>query len=204
MFSDIFCVNLHSLKNNKCVWFASDKCGWPGSSFSECRKFGYVFPSFKSKLCEESEDQFILFYSYGKKFGLHIQSVTLNCFTVHFFTVSSADVVIRNSELLAGSMDKSTLGSGSKNNIFYILLCDWGEDYAATAMWRLARLSSYFLMNRGFSIGIGDVTPGQGLLRAKHELLHAGWVYVMSSVQRHIWLWWLTDWLTVKYMWLQP
>jgi RNA polymerase Rpb1, domain 3. len=109
-----------------------------------------------------------------RNLGLHIQSVTLNCFTVHFFTVSSADVVIRNSELLAGSMDKSTLGSGSKNNIFYILLCDWGEDYAATAMWRLARLSSYFLMQRGFSIGIGDVTPGQGLLRAKHELLHAG------------------------------
>lgn len=99
-------------------------------------------------------------------------------FTVGFskdvFTLSSADVVIRNSELLAGSMDKSTLGSGSKNNIFYILLCDWGEDYAAKAMWRLARLASYFLMNRGFSIGIGDVTPGQGLLRAKHELLHAG------------------------------
>jgi DNA-directed RNA polymerase III subunit RPC1 len=89
-------------------------------------------------------------------------------------THSSADVVIRNSELLAGSMDKSTLGSGAKNNIFYILLCDWGEDYAAKAMWRLARLASYFLMNRGFSIGIGDVTPGQGLLRAKHELLQAG------------------------------
>ncbi|PSN52693.1 DNA-directed RNA polymerase III subunit 1 [Blattella germanica] len=85
------------------------------------------------------------------------------------------NVIIRNSELLAGSMDKSTLGSGSKNNIFYILLCDWGEDYAAKAMWRLARVASYFLMNRGFSIGIGDVTPGQGLLRAKHELLQAGY-----------------------------
>jgi DNA-directed RNA polymerase III subunit RPC1 len=88
--------------------------------------------------------------------------------------LSPADVVIHNSELLAGSLDKSTLGSGSKNNIFYILLCDWGEEYATKAMWRLARLTSYFLMNRGFSIGIGDVTPGQGLIRAKLELLHAG------------------------------
>jgi hypothetical protein len=113
-------------------------------------------------------------YVCGKNLVLHIHNIIPNCFIKHFFTVSSADVVIRNSELLAGSMDKSTLGSGSKNNIFYILLCDWGEDYAATAMWRLARLSSYFLMNRGFSIGIGDVTPGQGLLRAKHELLHSG------------------------------
>ena len=32
-------------------------------------------------------------------------------------------VVISNSELLAGSMDKSTMGSGSKANVFYVLLC---------------------------------------------------------------------------------
>jgi DNA-directed RNA polymerase III subunit RPC1 len=106
--------------------------------------------------------------------SLRIHSFALNSIVKDLFTLSSADVVIYNSQLLAGSMDKSTLGSGSKNNIFYILLCDWGEDYAAKAMWRLARLASYFLMNRGFSIGIGDVTPGHGLLRAKHELLQAG------------------------------
>lgn len=29
--------------------------------------------------------------------------------------------------------------------------------------------------NRGFSIGIGDVTPGQGLLKAKQDLLDAGY-----------------------------
>ncbi|XP_034186947.1 DNA-directed RNA polymerase III subunit RPC1 [Osmia lignaria lignaria] len=89
--------------------------------------------------------------------------------------INDSYVVIRNSELLAGSMDKSTLGSGSKQNIFYILLRDWGEDTATTAMWRLARMASFFLMNRGFSIGIGDVTPGQGLLKAKQELLNAGY-----------------------------
>ena len=69
-------------------------------------------------------------------------------------------LVIRNSELLAGSLDKSTVGSGSKNNIFYVLLRDFGEDYAIKGMWKLARVASYFMMNQGFSIGIGDVTPG--------------------------------------------
>lgn len=29
--------------------------------------------------------------------------------------------------------------------------------------------------NRGFSIGIGDVTPGQGLLKAKQDLLEDGY-----------------------------
>uniref|UniRef100_A0AAY5E8B7 DNA-directed RNA polymerase subunit n=1 Tax=Electrophorus electricus TaxID=8005 RepID=A0AAY5E8B7_ELEEL len=89
-------------------------------------------------------------------------------------------VVIQNSELLAGSMDKGTLGSGSKNNIFYILLRDWGQVEAADAMSRLARVAPVYLCtscpprvrrlclcgavcnvagcvaNRGFSIGIGD------------------------------------------------
>ncbi|KXJ16487.1 DNA-directed RNA polymerase III subunit RPC1 [Exaiptasia diaphana] len=42
-------------------------------------------------------------------------------------------------------------------------------------MWRLARVCPFFLSNRGFSIGIGDVTPGQGLLQAKEELLNTGY-----------------------------
>lgn len=84
-------------------------------------------------------------------------------------------VVIRNSELLLGSLDKSTLGSGSKNNIFYILLRDFGEKYSCDAMARLARLTSFYLMNRGFSIGIGDVTPGKTLLREKRILLDKGY-----------------------------
>uniref|UniRef100_A0A8C4WZI4 DNA-directed RNA polymerase subunit n=1 Tax=Eptatretus burgeri TaxID=7764 RepID=A0A8C4WZI4_EPTBU len=84
-------------------------------------------------------------------------------------------VVLHNGELLAGSLDKATLGSGSKNSIFYVLLQDWGQTAATDAMSRLARISPAYLSHRGFSIGIGDVTPGPGLLCAKHELLSAGY-----------------------------
>lgn len=89
--------------------------------------------------------------------------------------INESFVVIRNSQLLVGTMDKCTLGSGSKQNIFYVLLRDWGEDAATTAMWRLSRMASYYLMNRGFSIGIGDVTPGVPLLRQKQKLLREGY-----------------------------
>lgn len=65
-----------------------------------------------------------------------IASLLLVAFTV---------VVIHNSELMCGSMDKGTLGSGSKNNIFYILLRDWGQLEAANAMSRLARLAPVYL-----------------------------------------------------------
>ena len=53
--------------------------------------------------------------------------------------------MIRNSELLCGAMDKGTLGGGSKNNIFYVILRDFGEQKAADAMSRLARLCPAYL-----------------------------------------------------------
>ncbi|KAM3959347.1 RNA polymerase III subunit A [Aphomia sociella] len=89
--------------------------------------------------------------------------------------VQDSYVIIRNSELVCGSMDKSTLGSGTKSSIFYILLRDWGEEHAVRGMWRLARMASYYMMNRGFSFGIIDVTPGKKLIEAKNKLLESGY-----------------------------
>ena len=36
-------------------------------------------------------------------------------------------VVIHNSELMCGALDKAVLGSGSKNSVFYVLLRDYGS-----------------------------------------------------------------------------
>lgn len=69
----------------------------------------------------------------------------INCLFKRIVTVILVDVTIQNSELMSGSMDKGTLGSGSKNNIFYILLRDWGQNEAADAMSRLARLAPVYL-----------------------------------------------------------
>eukprot|EP00731_Ephydatia_muelleri_P022715 Em0015g298a len=84
-------------------------------------------------------------------------------------------VVIYNSQHMCGCLDKSALGSGSKTNIFYILLRDYGEQVASDCMSRLARLCPYFLTNRGFSIGISDVTPGKKLIAAKERLVAEGY-----------------------------
>lgn len=52
--------------------------------------------------------------------------------------VKDSYVLIRNSQLLAGTLDKSHLGSGGKGgNIFYVILRDFGQDYAIKTMWRL-------------------------------------------------------------------
>lgn len=93
-------------------------------------------------------------------------------------------VIIHDGELLTGAVDKSVLGSGSKNNIFYVMLRDISSDSAAKAMWRLGRVTSFFLANRGFSLGIDDVTPTNGLLHTKGELLQAGYSAVTDFIKK--------------------
>ncbi len=80
-------------------------------------------------------------------------------------------LVIRNSEVMCGVMDKSTVGEGKKDSVFYVILRDYGPDYAVTAMNRLARLCARALTLRGFSIGIGDVYPSQSLNEKKYHLV---------------------------------
>lgn len=54
-------------------------------------------------------------------------------------------IIIRNSRLILGCVDKSVLGANGKTNVFYMLLRDCSEAAAALAMARLARLTSYYL-----------------------------------------------------------
>ena len=63
----------------------------------------------------------------------------------------------------------------SSSQVFYYLLRDYGERVAAKIMWRLARIIPVFLSPEGFSIGIGDVTPGAELNKAKQQLLDSGY-----------------------------
>jgi len=80
-------------------------------------------------------------------------------------------LVVRNSEVMCGMMDKTTVGSGKKDCIFYTILRDFGPDHAVAAMNRLAKLSARYLTNRGFSIGISDVYPSKSLEQQKLDLV---------------------------------
>ncbi|CAI6342551.1 unnamed protein product [Periconia digitata] len=80
-------------------------------------------------------------------------------------------LVIRNSEVMCGPMDKATVGDGKKDSVFYVIMRDYGPDHAVQAMNRLARLSARWLTNKGFSLGISDVTPGDELNRRKQLLI---------------------------------
>ncbi|SSD60927.1 DNA-directed RNA polymerase III subunit RPC1 [Saccharomycodes ludwigii] len=80
-------------------------------------------------------------------------------------------VIIRGSQILSGVMDKSVLGDGKKHSVFYTILRDYGPKEAANAMNRMAKLCARFLGNRGFSIGIEDVTPADDLKKKKEDMV---------------------------------
>jgi len=85
--------------------------------------------------------------------------------------IDDAFLVVRNSEVMCGRMDKSTVGGGEKNSVFYVILRDFGPDYAAAAMNRLAKLCARTLTLQGFSIGVGDVWPSGSLTDHKARLV---------------------------------
>ena len=89
----------------------------------------------------------------------------------HDLDINDAWLCIRNSEIMCGVMDKSTIGSGKKDSVFYVILRDFGPDAAVHAMNRLSKLSARWLTNQGFSIGISDVYPGGKLVELKTGLI---------------------------------
>lgn len=80
-------------------------------------------------------------------------------------------VLVRNSHLLSGVMDKALLGGGKKTSLFYTILRDYGADEAGKAMNRMAKLTSRYMGEKGFSIGINDVIPSQAVKDKKNEMV---------------------------------
>lgn len=83
-------------------------------------------------------------------------------------------VIIHNSELLCGNLCKKTLG-GSNKGLFFNLIRNFSPERAALAMTRLAKLSSRWIGDRGFSIGIDDVMPSDELLVRKQNIIETAY-----------------------------
>ncbi|GIQ90390.1 hypothetical protein KIPB_013172, partial [Kipferlia bialata] len=79
-------------------------------------------------------------------------------------------IVIRNSDVCCGTITKSTI-TGGKNGILYFVIRSYTNHDAAVRMSRIAKLTTRFLRDRGFSIGIEDVTPSKRLLALKKSTL---------------------------------
>jgi DNA-directed RNA polymerase III subunit RPC1 len=91
-----------------------------------------------------------------------------------FFCEEDGFVCFQNGELICGNLGKKTLGGDSKMGLFYVLIRDYGALEATRSMSRLAKLCARYLGDRGFSIGIDDVTPSVELNAMKQNILTSG------------------------------
>ncbi|KIY66237.1 beta and beta-prime subunits of DNA dependent RNA-polymerase [Cylindrobasidium torrendii FP15055 ss-10] len=93
-------------------------------------------------------------------------------------------VVIVNSEVMCGVMDKPIVGSGKKKSIFGVIMRDYGPREAAAAMNRTAKLCARWLANFGFSLGINDVIPGPVLTSEKEGLVESAYARCLDLIAR--------------------
>lgn len=64
-----------------------------------------------------------------------------------------------------------------------VLNTDYSALVAASCMNRLAKLSARFIGNRGFSIGIDDVTPAPRLVEKKQQTVSTGYAKVQEYIK---------------------
>lgn len=93
-------------------------------------------------------------------------------------------LVIQNSEVMCGVMDKSTVGDGKKNSVFGVMLRDYGPDAAIEAMNRLAKVCARWLTHQGFSLGINDVMPGERLRSTKDQKVEAAYKECIELIEK--------------------
>ena len=69
--------------------------------------------------------------------------------------------------------------------VVQVLNTDYSALVAASCMNRLAKLSARFIGNRGFSIGIDDVTPAPKLVRKKEQTVRTGYDKVQEFIKAY-------------------
>lgn len=98
--------------------------------------------------------------------------------------LADAYVCFRNSELLCGRLGKGTLGGGNKAGLFQVLSSDYGPGEAVKVMNRLAKLSAKMIGERGFSIGIDDVSPAPRLEAEKAAAVQNGYARSLEYIAK--------------------
>ena len=83
-------------------------------------------------------------------------------------------VIIKNSQLLTGIIDKETIGNGSKKGLIFALIKDCGNLECAKFLLRISKFCSRWICDYGVSFGLGDVTPGKDLVEFKQIEIDKG------------------------------
>jgi hypothetical protein len=93
-----------------------------------------------------------------------------------FMSVNDGYLVVQNSEIICGVMDKATVGDGNKKSVYAVIQRDFGADEAAACMNRMAKLCARWLgafSSSHSSFFLRELTFLSLLLFVRHTLLRA-------------------------------
>jgi DNA-directed RNA polymerase III subunit RPC1 len=93
-------------------------------------------------------------------------------------------VAMASGSFISGRLDKKLLGGGAKDGLFAHLNVAAGGEYSARVMGRFARATSRWLMNYGFSLGLGDVSSTASLEAKKAGILAAAFQECHDLIER--------------------
>lgn len=94
---------------------------------------------------------------------------------------------IYGDEIMCGRLDKSIVGSDTKEkSVFYFMTRFYGKKYTAECLNRLTQLLARWISERGITIGLNDVTPGERLLDLKKDLINKGYSKCQKILQKDI------------------
>ncbi len=109
--------------------------------------------------------------NYKNIINLKNQSNSYNKNYVEFDCPNDGFVIIKNSELICGIIDKQTLGKESKDGLVFTLIKDCGFTETAKFLTRISKFSSRWICDYGLSFGIGDVIPSKYLIENKTKVI---------------------------------
>lgn len=92
-------------------------------------------------------------------------------------------VIIDRGEILAGILDKKTLGKGD-GGIIHVSMNDLGPSETRRFIDTLQRMINYWLCNRGFSIGIGDTSAPRETLTQINDIIRRAKSQVRDLVEQ--------------------
>ena len=103
------------------------------------------------------------------------KNFTKNSKPYDFSCLNDGFVVIRNSMLMTGNIDKSLIGSGSKSGIVFAIIKDNSNKVAIEVLSRIAKFSSRWIGSYGMTFGVRDVLPVDELIARKEEIVNTSY-----------------------------
>ena len=81
-------------------------------------------------------------------------------------------VYIKEGEVLSGTIDKNTLGTGA-GGLIHVVFNEHGPETIRVLFNQIQKLSNYWILHHGFTVGVGDTIPDKETLQSVNEILRA-------------------------------